>query len=55
MINAINLKEWVICGACGCKLAGINPNSMAKLVYIKCHSCKNINLIQVGDENGNKE
>lgn len=47
MINAIRLKQWVICGICGCKLAGVNKDTEAKQVFIKCHGCKEINLIEV--------
>ena len=55
MINAIRLKEWIICGNCGCKLAGANKETVAKQLFIKCHSCKDINNIQVGDNDAQKE
>ena len=50
MIKAIRLKEWIICGSCGCKLAGANKNTKSKQIFIKCHGCKEINLVETGEE-----
>jgi len=52
MINAIKIRDWVICGVCGCKLAGINKNTTANQLFIKCHGCKEINEVKVENING---
>lgn len=53
MLNAIRLKEWLICGGCGCKLAGVNQQSQCKEIFIKCHQCKEINVCEVEDGKSN--
>lgn len=46
-VKSIILKDWAICGHCGCKLFKLLDNSTAKNLEIKCHQCKNINIVEI--------
>jgi len=53
MQEAIIKNEWVVCGKCGHKLGRLVGNKIPTGLEIKCHSCKELNLIKekvkVGD------
>lgn len=51
-VKAITLKEWVICGNCGCKLFKVFSGATAKHLEIKCHQCKSLNSVEIGGKNG---
>ena len=53
-VKSITLKDWVICGECGCKLFKILANPLAKHIEIKCHQCKTINSVDIGVKNEQK-
>lgn len=46
-VNAIILKEWVVCGTCGAKLFKIFDKATARNIEIKCHQCKSINKVKI--------
>lgn len=46
-MRSIKINNWIVCGNCGCKLAGVNSTSKAKQLFIKCHACKEINEVNL--------
>ena len=54
-VNAIILKEWVVCGTCGAKLFKIFDKATARNIEIKCHQCKSINRVLIEKKGGKNE
>lgn len=52
-MRSIKINNWIVCGNCGCKLAGVNSTSKAKQLFIKCHACKEINEVNLEMGGGN--
>ena len=48
-VKSITLKDWAICGICGCKLFRIYNKAIARHIEIKCRQCKSINKIEIKD------
>lgn len=45
-IRAIVKDGWVTCGKCGHKLGRITGKTLPAGIEIKCHSCKELNVVK---------
>ena len=48
MIKALNKDNWVLCGNCKHKLCRLLGKMPTEALEIKCHSCKELNIIVEG-------
>ena len=48
--RAVIKDGWVVCSKCGHKLGRVTGNTPPSGIEIKCHSCKEINLVDKYNE-----
>ena len=49
MLKALNKDNWVLCGNCRHKLCRLLGKMPTEALEIKCHSCKELNIIVEGE------
>ena len=49
MIKALNKDNWVLCGNCKHKICRLLGKMPTEALEIKCHSCKELNIIVEGE------
>ena len=54
-IRAKVKDEWIVCGKCGHKLGRIVGKKLPAGLEIKCHSCKELNLLEYGQKSKVKQ